>query len=84
MFEDSHSRAAARSRWPLAEIQGEGPWALVATCCRAGFVRLFMTEFEARAERLAGCGNARCCPDYGHTVTEVSLLPKDVPDLYPD
>lgn len=73
---DSPYQFAARSRWPRARIQGDGRYALVATCySQAEFVRLYTTMLEAATDLREPCGAAGGCwgqhriielqPDYG-------------------
>ena len=57
--EDSFVRAA-RKRWPTAQIEGTGSFALVSYCCTGKYIRLYELYPEAKMLESQACGHAFC------------------------
>jgi hypothetical protein len=52
---------SARKRWPnVADVKGDGPFAVHCTCCPAGNVLLFQTAIEAQQAAVESCGHWSC------------------------
>lgn len=51
---------AARQRWPMAQVVGDGQFAMRAACCANGHVMLFHFAQEAPEAADRACGHAFC------------------------
>ena len=76
----SDYQAAARLRWPHAEITGDGEWVFLIECYRNKAARLYHDVDSARAGLRNECGHAHCLPSK-HSVVRLKLMndigPKD-------
>jgi hypothetical protein len=72
-------RDFARRKWPLATLDGDGPWCVLISCWEYKGVRLFKTKPEAVYElariNANGCTDMRCIRSEGHRIVFLDCTP---------
>lgn len=56
---------AAKQKWPRAQVQGDGPFAMYSACCASGLVLLYNFAQEAVDAMNHKCPHANCSENHG-------------------